>query len=602
MAAACAPLSTTVFVDGGTATPLIDQDGAICTPFATIQQGIDATTAGTDWTVAVTSGSYDENLVVPADRQITLASMGQVSLGGVAPGNITWTTGGTDENYLQLTAWSGGLGNPGFGAGVDEATAGWIVGGTITVAGTTTATLCLEHVNLVSAGPASIDTSGMVAAVAWLISRWSNIQGAVTDGGTTVLGSGNMRIASPLATTFLSTVNAVDITNANVCEFDGNVTLSGGDSGVFTGCIFGGGVVCAGSVFEFDGVTYDVFVLLGNSFGVGGALGRSDLPYEGSQNTAGPITVDPANPVVFVDTSGGPLTISLPPTPFVNDECKVMDDTGDSATNPITIDGNGNTIDGTPADTIATPYGVRHYKFAGSVPEWKVIGCCSGVLPPDRIFGADLKQWVRADDLAAGAVAAWNDRTANANNFAQGTGANQPVASTSGGPNSTAEVTFDGVNDGLDNTTLNLPVPPFYVAMVVKQITWTIGDRLWAVPDFGTAVGLACDVATPQIAMFDTNVVNNNSGALVGQYKLVEAQFTNSASDFLRAGGSTISGANAGNHDPAVGINLGYGLLGGNAGNISVPEFLVVFGTPTALQRALFQAYIGSRYGSSVIG
>jgi len=223
------------------------------------------------------------------------------------------------------------------------------------------------------------------------------------------------------------------------------------------------------------------------------------------------------------------------------------------------------------------------------------------VFAPDVIFGANLKQWVRADDLAPGAVAAWNDRTANANNFAQAAAGKQPIASAAGGPLGKAEVTFDGVDDGLDNTTLDLPVPPFYVSLVVKQITWVVGKRLWAVPDFVQPVAVTMDVATPAISMEDGTVVNNNGGCTVGQYKLVEAQFTNSVTDYLRAGGTTVTGANAGNHDPAIGINLGYGLLGSNSSNISVPEFLVVFGTPTVTERALYSAYISNRYGLGVL-
>lgn len=93
-------------MDGATATPLVDQDGAICTPFATIQQALDAVAANADpnlfdWTVWISPGLYDEDLVVnqgTAATEIALRGFGdEVVLGAGSPARtITWnnTLGG----------------------------------------------------------------------------------------------------------------------------------------------------------------------------------------------------------------------------------------------------------------------------------------------------------------------------------------------------------------------------------------------------------------------------------------------------------------------------------------------------------------------------
>lgn len=228
------------------------------------------------------------------------------------------------------------------------------------------------------------------------------------------------------------------------------------------------------------------------------------------------------------------------------------------------------------------------------------------VSDPSQIFTTSLKMWHRADDLTPGAVSSWLDRTTNHNDFSQGTAANKPTASASGGPNSTAEVTFDGSNDFLTNATLDFPAPgtqPYYLWLILKQITWTIGARICQVQDFGVVAALLdMDVATPQLAMNNGGGSSlNSNGAPVGTYKRLECQFSNSTSDYFNIGSINTTGTNVGNSNPtAVGIQLACSQAGGNNGNISIAEWLVVFGTPSAPQRAQLDAYATARYGAGV--
>jgi hypothetical protein len=87
---ACAPLSRTYYVDGGTTTPLVQQNGAICTPFAGIQQALDAIppaifpiTSIEDlledvipWNILIAGGAYNEDLIIPANRAVMLEGIG----------------------------------------------------------------------------------------------------------------------------------------------------------------------------------------------------------------------------------------------------------------------------------------------------------------------------------------------------------------------------------------------------------------------------------------------------------------------------------------------------------------------------------------------
>jgi hypothetical protein len=71
------PLSNVRYVDGGTATPLGNQNGAIGSPFATIQQGIDSCPA--NGTVLVTFGTYAEDITV--GKNLTIQKTGLPTAG-----------------------------------------------------------------------------------------------------------------------------------------------------------------------------------------------------------------------------------------------------------------------------------------------------------------------------------------------------------------------------------------------------------------------------------------------------------------------------------------------------------------------------------------
>lgn len=73
----------------------------------------------------------------------------------------------------------------------------------------------------------------------------------------------------------------------------------------------------------------------------------------------------------IIVVGGLPLTVNLPAAPLVGDWFVVKDGVGTAAASNITVDGNGNTIDGAATQLIATNYGALKFIFNGT--EWNVV-------------------------------------------------------------------------------------------------------------------------------------------------------------------------------------------------------------------------------------
>lgn len=77
------------------------------------------------------------------------------------------------------------------------------------------------------------------------------------------------------------------------------------------------------------------------------------------------------NDVVVVDSTISALTIKLPPSPAAGDTYDIKDGVGIAATNNITVDGNGNTIDGFTTIPLAFNYSSVTLIYNGT--EWNII-------------------------------------------------------------------------------------------------------------------------------------------------------------------------------------------------------------------------------------
>lgn len=71
-------------------------------------------------------------------------------------------------------------------------------------------------------------------------------------------------------------------------------------------------------------------------------------------------------------TTSGLITITLPASPYPNEEHLIKTDSTCGIATPVTVDGNGQTIDGAATRDISTAYGFLRVKFISA--EWSVIG------------------------------------------------------------------------------------------------------------------------------------------------------------------------------------------------------------------------------------
>ncbi len=99
----------------------------------------------------------------------------------------------------------------------------------------------------------------------------------------------------------------------------------------------------------------------------GSELGDANNLYDITGITSATLTT--AEYVVLVQTSGATQTVTLPASP-VNGQAYKLKDKGNALTNNITVNGNGNNIDGASTATINTDYGALELVYSLSDVEW----------------------------------------------------------------------------------------------------------------------------------------------------------------------------------------------------------------------------------------
>ena len=157
-------------------------------------------------------------------------------------------------------------------------------------------------------------------------------------------------------------------------------------------------------------------------------------------------------------------------------------------------------------------------------------------------------QVVQADrgiTLNGSTVSAWADQSGNAKDYSEAT--NQPTYNATG-LNGRPTLTFDGVNDLLSSS-LNLAAPgttPTWFFFCMKQITWTMLDILLG-DGAAQAHLLYQATATPQLSLNSSLDSAHNSAATIGAWVRTEGLFTNSVSDYLKCGATSVTGTGAGN-------------------------------------------------------
>ena len=94
---------------------------------------------------------------------------------------------------------------------------------------------------------------------------------------------------------------------------------------------------------------------------------RVSTPNTWSEVTTTPVTAV-ANQRLILDTSGGVKVVNLPSTATLGDEIRIIDGTGNAATNNITINRNGHKIEGSDSDLTIdvnrAAFGLVYYNVA----------------------------------------------------------------------------------------------------------------------------------------------------------------------------------------------------------------------------------------------
>ena len=262
IAGSFAPLSRTLFVDGGTAVPTGNQTGSVGLPFATIAQAIAAipaiasvSDADSLWTICVTPclGGYTSEpatLTFPPNRNVCLKGIGLTS--GLLPGNGL----NVAANLAYSTIKTGPLPTLAGVLSVNDVD----ISGNITLSdagtGSPFSVLLLQastHTATIEGVPFARTVTGNISVTAvegfFVVIAGYLVEGSYTTPGGCVLGISGAEIQGACTcgaltawlTTFAGTFSSVATSSnliATECTFIGAMTGTNTLAGIFTDCYF----------------------------------------------------------------------------------------------------------------------------------------------------------------------------------------------------------------------------------------------------------------------------------------------------------------------------------------------------------------------------
>lgn len=197
---------------------------------------------------------------------------------------------------------------------------------------------------------------------------------------------------------------------------------------------------------------------------------------------------------------------------------------------------------------------------------------------------------------SGGLVSQWNDFSGNARHATASGTARPTLAATDSNYGNRGSLTGDGVANSL-SIAWNPAAPgtqPLWFFLVMRQLSWTAGEYIFGATSL--VLGLAQSATTPQLRQFNTTGVNANGNLAVGTAGVVEAYFSNSASDYLRCGSAAAvaGGVSAGNSDAAA-FQI-FSRNGSGFGHSSIAHFSAWEGLPTPTEITNARAWAAAYY------
>jgi hypothetical protein len=185
-----------------------------------------------------------------------------------------------------------------------------------------------------------------------------------------------------------------------------------------------------------------------------------------------------------------------------------------------------------------------------------------------------LQCWHNSESLTkdgADRISSVDDLSGNARPFTQIAALNQPLW-VANQLNTKPCIRFNGTTEFLTTAVFSVN-QPFTMYIVLKQISWTNGDRIISRPD-GTQTIIYQNSTTPTIQQFAGGSGPTTTAGTIGNWIILAAVFNNASSSLL---------VNAGNESTGTsGTNSVSGLcMGANAGginnfaNIDIAEFVL---------------------------
>jgi len=227
------PVQQTLLVDPG--NPQASDSTGIDLPYVTIQAALNGIGVPVDladqkrrFTIAIASGQYDEDLVTPASRRLTLLPLGPVTLGDGAA-NVNF--GSTTPRNILID------GTPAFG-GRSTFSIGTVLPGCIY------GDRCTQANAFDISGNLTLDGSGMALGTEQAVrlnmtrvrGNISASAGSLTDihcTGVRVDGSitqspGIVALVHGNRSYFVGAISLFEITHASLCKFESDITVAAG--------------------------------------------------------------------------------------------------------------------------------------------------------------------------------------------------------------------------------------------------------------------------------------------------------------------------------------------------------------------------------------